>query len=111
LSMTNQNPLATSSIYSVDDNTIRFMLQAGKQIVMGARHYATAGFSVSRRDDNTVRNLDSRNTTVSLSVVTNYDAPLQTSASAMFFSTKIDRFGGPSTDLGYTILFFGAEYR
>ncbi|HLF15211.1 MAG TPA: hypothetical protein VI932_10025 [Bacteroidota bacterium] len=111
LSMTNANPLAPSSLYSVDDNTLRFMAQLSRQVVLGARHFASVGFSASRRDDNSGRNLDSRNTSVSLSVVTDYDSPLRTTASAMFFSTKIDMSGAPVQDLAYTILFFGGEYR
>ena len=111
LSSTNRNPLDPASVYSVDDNTLRFMLQLSRQIVLGARHFASAGFSVSRRDDNTSRQLDSRNTSLSLSVVTSYDSPLRTTVSAMYFSTGIDAPGGTPADIAYAILFFGGDYR
>lgn len=111
LSMTSRNPLDPSHASSADDNTLRFMLQLSRQFTAGARHFVSAGFSVSRRDDNTARDLDSRNSSLSLSVTTDYDAPLRTTASAMVFSNEIGPSGGPSADLSYTILWFGGEYR
>ncbi len=114
LSATNRNPLVPDTTYgvdySVDDNTFRVMLQLSRQVVLGAKHFASAGFSASRRDDKTARNLDSRNISLSLSVVTSYDIPLRSTVSAMYFSNEIDVTGGTASDLGYTILFFGAEY-
>ncbi len=110
LSSTNRNPVAHDLSWSIDDNTLRFMLQLSRQIVLGAKHFASAGFSASRREDQTLRNLDSRNYSLSMSVVTSYNAPLRTTASAMFFSNEIDLTGGGATALKYTILFFGGEY-
>jgi hypothetical protein len=111
LSQTNRNPLDPALAGSVDDNTLRFMVQLSRQVTLGARHFASVGFSTSRRNDNTALNLDSRNTSLSLSVITNYDIPLQTTASAMVFSNGIDMVGGTASDLSYTILYFGGEYR
>jgi hypothetical protein len=111
LSMTNRNPIDPALPLSVDDNTLRFMVQLSRQFTLGARHFTSAGFSVSRRDDITYRDMDSRNNSFSLSIVTDYDAPLRTTASAMYYMNEIGPSGGAVNDLGYTILFFGGEYR
>jgi len=105
------NPLDPDSVNGIDDNTLRFMLQLSRQVDLGARHFASLTMSTSGRDDRTWRQLDSRNTSVSLNVVTAYSIPLRTTVSAMFFSTKIDAAGSPSTELNYSILAFAAQYR
>jgi hypothetical protein len=111
LSMANNNPIDPALPLSVDDNTLRLVVQLSRQFTLGARHFTSAGFSVSRRDDDTYRDLDSRNTSFSFSVVTDYDAPLRTTASAMYYMNEVGPSSSPVAEIGYTILFFGAEYR
>jgi hypothetical protein len=111
LSMTNRNPVNPAVPLSVDDNTFRVMVQLSRQFNFGARHFTSAGFSVSNRNDDTYRNMDSRNNSFSFSVVTDYDLPLRTTVSAMYYSNEVGPSGGAVNELGYTILFFGGEYR
>ena len=111
LSMTNRNPVSPALPLSVDDNTLRFIVQVSRPFTLGAKHFASAGFSTSRRDDNTALDADSRNQSFSLSLVTDYAMPLRTTASAMYYSNEIGPSGGAVNRIGYTILFFGAEYR
>jgi hypothetical protein len=111
LSMTNRNPVDPVLPLSVDDNTLRVMVQLSRQFTLGGRHFASAGFSVSRRNDDTQRDQDSRNNSFSFSVVTDYDMPLRTTASAMYYSNEAGPSGGAVNRIGYTILFFGGEYR
>lgn len=111
LSLSNTNPLAPDDISARDDNTLRFMAQLSRQFNAGGRHFASLTLSTSNRDDATARNLDSRNTSVSLNVSSNYGASVQTTVSAMYFSTELDLPGSASRDLDYTILLFSSRYR
>jgi len=110
-SLVNSNPLDPGSVYSVDDNTLRFMLQLSRQVNLGARHFASLTLSTSSRNDETTRQLDSRNLSAGLNVVTTYSVPLRTTVSAMFFSTEIDAAGIPASKLNYSILTIAAQYR
>lgn len=112
LSATNRNRLAFDSPWRIYDNTLRFLLQASRQVSLaGLRHFVSAGFSAARRADRTAADLDSRSASASLGVVTTVDANLRTSASATFFSTEISAAGGGATTIDYAILFAGGEYR
>jgi len=110
-SLTNENPLDPASPYSVDDRTLRFMIQLSRQVEFGARHFASITLSTSNRDDMTARGLDSRNLSLSFNAVTTYSVPLRTTVSAMFFSTEIDGVSGTTSDVRYWILTLAAQYR
>ena len=111
LSMANANPIDPAIPASVDDNTLRFMLQLSKPFTFGQKHFASLGFSTSRRDDNTALDSDSRNHSLSGSLVTDWDVPLRTTASAMYYRNELTSAGGGEAGIGYTILFLGGEYR
>ncbi len=111
VSLTNSNPLDPASPYSVDDHTLRFMVQLSRRVELGARHFASLTFSTSARDDATARQLDSRNLSLSLNVVTTYAAPLRTTVSAIFVSTEVDAAGSPASELNYSTFTMAAQYR
>jgi len=104
----------SDTLYAVDDQTNRVLIQLGKEFTFGARHSANLGIGTSVRNDNTVKHLDTRNTTVSLSTSSTFEIPLQTSLSITVNSSKfvtgLGSSGGEMT-LGYTTLYGSAQYR
>ncbi len=104
----------TDTLYAVDDRTDRILVQLAREFTLGARHSATLSVSTSRRDDHTVKNLDTRNTTVALSDNATFVIPLQASLSCIVNSSRFAAgFGSPAseTNLSYTTLSGSAQYR
>jgi hypothetical protein len=105
----NGRPLS-DSLYAIDDATDRVMLQMGKEFTFGARHSASLSVSVSSRDDRTYRDLDTRNTAVTLLNVSRFAFPLQTTVGLSVNSSRFLAAAGVQT-LGYTTLNASAGYR
>jgi hypothetical protein len=102
------------TLYAIDDRTDRVLVQLSKEFAFGARHSATLSVSTSTRDDHTVKNLDTRNTTVALSDNATFAIPLQATLSCIVnSSTFAAGFGtpGPETNLSYTTISGSAQYR
>ncbi|HZY10566.1 MAG TPA: hypothetical protein VFF29_05370 [Bacteroidota bacterium] len=100
---------STKPLYAIDDVTNRFLVQLGKEIRLGARHQVTLNFSTSAREDQTAKNLDTRQTTFGLSAVTSYAIPLQTIVNLTLNSSK---FSTPlEVKTSYTTLYANAQYR
>jgi len=104
------------SLYAVDDQTNRILLQLGKDFFYGVRHSASLGFSTSIRDDRTVRNLNTRNTTLTLSDILAFKIPLQTIFSLTYNSSKFTSVDIASMqmvpfEISYTTLYGSALYR
>ena len=109
------NDKASDTLFGVDDQSNRILLQLGKDFMLGARHNASAGISFSNRDDHTVNNLDTKNTTLTLSNISTFAIALQTILSLNYVSNSFKvPSGGPTlkdTTIGYTTLFMQATYR
>lgn len=109
LNASNTNGLQNSSS-AVDDATNRVFVQLGHTFTLGTQQDATLNVSTSKRDDNTARDMDSRTTTISLSALTTYRIPLQTSASITYMSNEFGPSTG-STAIKYTTIYANAIYR
>jgi hypothetical protein len=102
------------TLFAVDDMTNRVMLQLGKEYTFGIRHSASMGVSVSLRDDHTVRNLDTRNVTASLSNTSVFRIPLETTLGLSFTSSSFvsfDTTGRVTPSMAYATVNAGAVYR
>ncbi len=110
-----QNGIPADSIFSADDQTNRIFVQLGKEYMLGPKHNTTLGVSASNRDDHTVQNLDTKNTTVTLSDVGTFTFPLQTVLSLNYVSNSFVTAAGSAsshdTTIGYTTLYVQAMYR
>lgn len=116
LHTSNANSLALSdSLYAIDDGTNRVTVFLEKEFVLGQRHTASLSISTSRRDDHTYRNLDTRNTSMTLSNNTQFSIPLQTLLSVSFNASKFVTpgitLGALSTALEYTTFSASAQYQ
>lgn len=111
----NNNRLPLTSSYAIDDKTHRVLFQLGRQFTYSGRHNATLGVSVSNRNDKTARNLDTKNTSISLGVLSTYDLPLQTTFSTTInssrFSAPVSPTGSTLIKLNYVTMSAGAQYR
>lgn len=111
----NKNDGTSSDIFNaVNDKTNRILFQLGKDFTYGIQHNALLSVSVSSRDDNTVHDIDTRSTAITLSALSTFNIPLQTIVSVTinsnkFISTNTD--GSQSqTSLTYTTLYTNAQY-
>jgi hypothetical protein len=110
----NNPPQHVDSIYAIDDNTDRIFVQIGHGYTFGARHNASLSFSTSTRDDKTLKDLDTKSTSFTLSNQTTYGFPLQTVISLSLNSNKfsaINAAGSTSISTSYTTLYGNAQYR
>jgi hypothetical protein len=111
----NANDLSTDSLWRIDDQSHRFLVQLGKSFAFSGQHTATLSVSTSTRDDQTRRNLDGKNTTVSLSNSTSFSIPLQTLVSLMIssntFSVLDSTKVAQSITTNYTSLYATARYK
>lgn len=108
----NRNGLMTrgpDSISAVDDQTNRIYLYVSHRFTWFASHLASLTFSSSQRNDYTVRDLDVRNLSAGITLITRYDSPVQTS---MGFTTSTNEFpaGGMSARINYSTIFTQAQY-
>ncbi len=110
----NENGLHRDSLISISDLSSRVFVQAGYDFVMNIRHSANLSVSLASRDDQTIRNSDTKNTSVSLNVSSFFRIPLQTTVGITANINKSSQFiSGTSTsrDLNYTTLVFSGQYR
>jgi len=109
------NKTKTDSLSAIDDQTNRVLIQLGKEFTFGVQHNAMLSVSTSVRDDNTVRNFDTRNTMVSLSTISIFKIPLQTIVSLTFNSNKFMSANNTSSsmpaNLSYTTFYVNGLYR
>jgi hypothetical protein len=113
---TNSNdPLINDTLSAISDNTNRVLIQIGKEFIAGARHNAILSVSTSLKNDRTVRDLDTRNTAVTLSAISTFNIPLQTVVSLTVNSNKFisGKVGTPGTsaNLSYTTLYTSGQCR
>ena len=104
----------TDSMYAIDDRTDRILVQLAKEFTFGVRNSAALSVSTSTRDDHTLKNLDTRNTTVSFSNSSTFAIPLQTTVSLVVNSSTFvtgSASPGPEMKLSYTTLSGSAQYR
>jgi len=111
----NKNPLELAgrdSLYAVDDRTNRFFGQASYDFDLGPRHTAMLSVSTSERADFTVRRTDLTSSTVTLSLISRFDIPLQTS---LDLALNYNDYPAPATpggrtSLDYTTIALGSRY-
>ena len=111
----NRNPLegnGIDSLYAVDDRTNRFFGQASYDFEFGPRHTALLSVSTSDRADFTVRKTDLTSSTVTLSLISRFDIPLQTS---LDIALNYNDYPAPSTPSGrmsldYSTIAVGGKY-
>ncbi|HJW27797.1 MAG TPA: hypothetical protein VJ508_00970, partial [Saprospiraceae bacterium] len=110
----NENDMSTDSLWRINDRSHRFLVQFGKSFTFWGQHTASLSVSTSTRDDQTRRNLDAKNTTVSLSNSTSFSFPLQTLVSLMISSNKFSvdsAITAQSITTNYTSLYATARYK
>jgi hypothetical protein len=111
----NENGLAVDDTFAIKDNTNRVVVQINKDFTFSGHHQGMLSVSTSSRDDQSLRNLDTKNTTVSLGVTSTYTIPLQTVLSLMVSANSlptIDSSGKTSMmPRNYTTLYLRGQYR
>ncbi len=111
----NDNGLDVDSAFATRDFTNRLVLQLNKDFTYIARNQGMLSVSTSLRDDQTPRNLDTKNTTITMGVTSSYQIPLQTVVNILVSLNSlpsIDSAG--STTLSprdYTSLYLSGQYR
>lgn len=111
-----KNGVPLDSIYSISDMTNRFFIQLGYDFTAGLRHNASLTLSISNRDDKTIRNADTKNTSISGTLITTWQIPLQTTVRITQNLNSLpssDTTKGPKilSSFNYTTVFFGGNYR
>ncbi len=108
----NTPPQHIDSLYAIDDNTNRILIQLGYGFSYWTRHNASLSFSTSDRDDQSPYNLDTRSTSFTLTDVMTYEIPLQTVFSLSVNANTFATAGtGADTKVNYTTLYGNAQYR
>lgn len=107
----NHPPQHFDTLYAVDENTDRVLVQTGYGFTYGPRHNASMSVSTSTRDDRSPRNLDSKSTMFTLSDMMTFHIPLQTTVSVT--SNANDLATGPAGTMSirYTTWYANAQYR
>ncbi len=103
-----------NSLYAIDDKTNRILVQIGKEFLFGIRHNTMLSVSTSVKNDNTIRDLDTRGTAVTLSAISKFNIPFQTIVSLTVNSNKFVSAGGAPgvpASLTYTTLYANGQYR
>ena len=111
----NRNPLegkGVDSLYRVDDRTHRFFCQASYDFTFEARHTALLSVSTSDRADYTVRKTDLTSSTVTLSLISRFGIPLQTSLDIALNVNDYPSSSSPDgrMSLDYTTIALGGRY-
>ncbi|MBP1678756.1 MAG: hypothetical protein H6Q29_667, partial [Bacteroidetes bacterium] len=111
----NRNPLqgtGIDSLYAVDDRTNRFFGQVSYDFLLGPRHTALLSLSSSDREDFTVRHTDLTSSTVTLSLISRFDFPLQTSLDLAlnYNDYPVTSTPGARVSLDYTTIALGGRY-
>jgi hypothetical protein len=105
-------PSGADSLSAFDDATNRIFVQSSFDLDWLEHHTVTAGVSVSRRADATVRRINVENTIVNLSVQTRYAIPLQTVLDLSVNGNTLPAPGLPGVQerLDFTALTLSARY-
>jgi len=115
--LNNINGLPTSGsdsilvMNAVDEQGKRFFIQSSYSFSTEARHTISAGFSVSRRDDRSVRAFDINDQSASFGITSLFPIPLQTTAE--FAHNRSERPSGSTHALeafAYSTLTFSIRY-
>lgn len=112
-------PDSLLGLQAIDDVTNRFFIQGGYSFTAMYRQNASLSVSTSSRDDNTRRDADAVSTSVSGSLTTTWDMPLETSIGlALNFNelpatdpTDTTGFRQALSSFNYTTLFLSGRYR
>lgn len=95
-----------NSIYWTDDFTHRVFFQLGYNFFYLARQNASLSIGTSNRNDQTSRDIDSKNKSLTFGLNTNYAIPLQTSFNISYNNSLILK-----NEINYTTLSFSAFYK
>jgi hypothetical protein len=109
----NANQLSTAgpdSLNVIDDATNRFYVQTSYDFTWVSKHTAAISFSTSKRDDNSLRRYNMKNTTFSLSLSTRYKIPLQSSVDLSVNSNEFPAGLGIAQNFQYTSLSVRGRY-
>jgi hypothetical protein len=111
LNASNDNDLNLSdSLYAISDRTNRVLLHVSKEIMYLARNNLYLSVGTSVRNDATIRDLDTRSTTVGIGAVSKFDIPLQTTFNITVNANKIVTSSAQSSSITYTTLYASAQY-
>jgi len=110
-----ENGLSTTGIDStgvVSDLTNRIFLQTSYDFDLGARHTALVSYSLSDRDDRSLRGFDIRNASFTMSLSSRYGIPLQTSIDLTLNLNRLPSgaSGQSLQNFDYTSLSLNARY-
>jgi hypothetical protein len=106
----NSNGLSIHDSSVVEDATNRIFVQSTYDIKAGATHTLSLNVSTSDRDDQSVRQLDVQNTTVSFGVSSQYAIPLRTSVDLAVNLNKFPGSSGSQQELNYTSVAVNGRY-
>jgi hypothetical protein len=106
----NSNGLSLHDSSVVEDATNRIFVQSTYDIEAGAKHTLSLNISTSDRDDQSPRQLDVQNTTVSLGVGSQYRIPLRTSIDVSINLNKFPGSAGLPQKLNYTSAAVNGRY-
>lgn len=100
---------------AIEDQSNRIFVQATYDFMMSYQQTLSVNFSTFSRDDQTVRNLDSKNSLIAGSVTTSWSRVLQSTVGLTLNLNELPEplIGAPATtrDYNYNSLLIGARYR
>jgi len=113
LHASNENGIDISDTlgYAVSDRTNRVLLHISKEIKYIARNNVYLTFGTSVRNDETIRDLDTRSLTVGLGALSRFEIPLQTTFNVTVNSNKIVTSAIESATITYTTIYMNAQYQ
>lgn len=95
-----------NSVYWTDDFTHRIFMQLGYNFFYLAQQNASLSISTSNRNDQTSRDIDSKNTSLTFGLNTTYSIPLQSSFNISYNNSLILK-----KEINYTTLSFAVFYK
>jgi hypothetical protein len=106
------SPRGVDSLSAIDDATNRYYAQSSYSFLLGARHTATAGISVSERSDATIRRNDVTNVSIDMGLNTDYAIPLRTMLAIGLHRNALPTLTSTAgqQDYNYTMLSLHARY-
>jgi hypothetical protein len=107
----NVNNLQSTNIAEIDENTNRFIIQLQKDFMYIIKHNAQLSVSTSIRDDNSPRDMDTKNNSLGMSLISTFDILLQTTFNLNFNVSKYLTSGGSVKNVTYTTLYLNGQYR
>ncbi|MBI5475885.1 MAG: hypothetical protein HY964_04035 [Ignavibacteriales bacterium] len=110
----NINDLQNSNSAAVDEITDRIILQFQKEFKYFIKHNAQFTVSTSFRDDNSIKNLDTKNNSLGLSLMSTFNIPLQTIFNLNYNGSRYLIPKNSSTEItkiSYISLYLNGQYR